>query len=435
MLLKKQFLILFALLFISYSHSQSASKHVSNAKKFYKKGNYTDASFEAIKALKIKPKKKSAHKILSLSYESAQENLFEEIEDLKSSSDIYSGDVSVRQRKRIVVLYKTLKKLDRKWNGISKLVKSKKYDLNFERIDVKEDALKARNLYAEANDQSAENHYLSALSLMKNENREDSKKAAKEFKLAQSFISDYKQSNSLYEEARKDGTTRIAIFAFDNKSNITKFGAIGESVSDKLSSALFNNKASMEFVEIVSRDELSRVIEEHNLNMTDDVNQNTISEYGKLMGVHVIVTGKITRVGAEHQSVIHDAPRTVSKEVVTGRESYVNSKGKTKTRNVYGPVYAQVFEHRKESKATLEGSYKVIDVKTARVLKQNQFNETYIWKNKWVTFTGDERAISRRSYTGYDTNEINPPADFEMANILTQKIAKKMATKVSITLN
>jgi len=435
MLLKYSYLIFFIFLFINPAHSQSASRHVSKAKKFYKKGNYTDASFEAIKALKIKPKKKSAQKILSLSYESAQENLFEEIEDLKSSSDIYSGDITVKFRERIVKLYKTLKKLDRKWNSISKLVKSKKYDLNFERIDIKENALKAKRLFTEANNQSAENHYLSALLLMKNENREDSKKAAKEFKKSQSFISDYKQSNTLYEEARIDGTTRIAIFAFDNKSNITKFGAIGESVSDKLSSALFNNKASMEFVEIVSRDELSRVIEEHNLNMTDDVNQNTISEYGKLMGVHVIVTGKITRVGAEHQNVINDSPRTVSREVVTGKESYVNSKGKTKTRSVYGLVYAQVFEHRKESKATLEGSYKVIDVKTARVLKQNQFNETYIWKNKWVTFTGDERAIGRGSYKGYDTNELNPPADFEMANILTQIIAKKMATKISVTLN
>ncbi|MCF6169072.1 hypothetical protein [Lutibacter sp.] len=101
------------LLFITISSfSQSASSHILRAKKAYSRGNYVEASFESIKALRIKPKKKKPQEILSFSYELAQESITESIEDLKSLSTNFTGDITVSQRKRIVKLYKTLKKLD-----------------------------------------------------------------------------------------------------------------------------------------------------------------------------------------------------------------------------------------------------------------------------------------------------------------------------------
>lgn len=421
----------FSLLFISASYGQSATSHTNKAKRSYEKSNYADACFESMKALKIKPKKTKAQEILALSYELAQETLLEDIEDLKSSSLIYKSDVTVTQRTKIVKLYKTLKKLDKNLYEISKIVKSKKYDLNFERIDVTSEYNEAVGMLSDAKEYAAEEHYSKGLMLMKNGDLESSKNAAKEFKIAKNYIPNYKQSSELYEEARKNGTTRLAIFAFDNKSGTMNFGEIGESVSDQLSSSLFNNKEAMEFVEIVSRDELGKLVAEHNLNMSADINQNTVADYGELMGVHVIITGKITQASSEHQRVIHDAPYTVSQNAVVGTETYVNSKGKTKSRSVYGDVYAQIIEHRKSSKAILSGSFKVIDVKTGRILSQDQFNEMYDWLNKWITFTGNQSAINRSKYNSFDTNELNPPTNFEMGNHLVSQLTKKMAVTIT----
>ena len=408
--------------------AQSAASHISKAKRAYQNSRYVEACFESIKALKIKPKKKKPQQILSMSYDIAVESMLERIKELKSESKFFQDDLTVMKRKEIVNLYKKLQKLDKMSYEISKIVKSSKYDLDFERIDVKDELAQAINSLKDAKQDAAEQHYANGLKLYNIGDRENYKKAAKEFKKAKKFIPNYKESEKLYEEARKKGTTRIAIFAFDNKSGTTIFGDIGESVSDQLSAKLFNDRVAMEFVEIISRDELGKLINEHNLNMTPDIDPNTVSEYGKLMGVHVIITGKITQVSAENQPTIRDAARTVSRRVVVGKESYVNSKGKTRTRNVYGDVYAQVFEHRKSSKAILSGSYKVLDVKTGKVLSQDQFSETYVWENKWITFTGDERAVSLPR--GYDTKELNPPTSFQMGNYLVNTLTKKMARKI-----
>ncbi|AMC11377.1 hypothetical protein Lupro_08940 [Lutibacter profundi] len=420
------------LLFITISSfSQSASSHILRAKKAYSRGNYVEASFESIKALRIKPKKKKPQEILSFSYELAQEYLTESIEDLKSMSTNFTGDITVSQRKRIVKLYEILKKLDKKSYEITKIIKKSKFNISFDRIDVSEEYTEAKRSLIEGKKEAAEMHYVKGLDLMKNNDRESFKKAAKRFKKAEKYIPNYKQCLNLYQEARKNGTTRIAIFAFDNKSGTRNFGAIGESVSDKLSAQLFNNKEAMEFTEIVSRDELGKLIAEHQLNMSSDINQSTVSEYGKLLGVHIIVTGKITQVSSEHQRVIHDNPYTVQKEVIVGTESYVNSKGKTKSRSVYGIASANIYESSKSSKAILSGSFKVLDVKTGRVLSQDQFNETYNWLNKWVSFKGDERAINKRNFSNFDRNELNPPTNFEMGNFLVVKLTDKMSKTIT----
>jgi len=429
----------FLVLFITFGSvqtvfSQSATAHISKAKRAYKRSQYADACFESIKALKIKPKKKKAQKILSMSYEMAVESINEQIDDLKSESEFFQDDFTVTQRKEIVKLYMTIRKLDKKSYEISKIVKSSKYDIDFERIDVKEDLAQAKKSLLEAKQDAAEQHYSNGLKFNNIGDRENYKKAAKEFKKAKTFIPNYKESEKFYAEARKNGTTRIAIFAFDNKTGTTQFGGIGESVSDQLSAKLFNDSEAMEFAEIISRDELGKLVTEHNLNMTPDMDPNTASEYGKLMGVHVIITGKITQVSAEHQPIIDDAARTVSRNVVVGKESYVNSKGKTRTRSVYGDVYAQVFDHRKTSKAILSGSYKVLDVKTGKILSQDQFSETYVWENKWITYTGDGKAINGIP-RGYDSNELNPPTNFEMGNFLVNSLTEKMALKIKNLLN
>jgi hypothetical protein len=421
------FLLVFVFSVISVQ-AQSTYMHLRDAKKAYKKGLPLIASLEAIKVLKIKPNKKGAQKILSLSYDSAIKEIKSKIEALQRSSSNFQGDKTVKEKERIVELYELMQRLNRDAYNLGQEIHNSKYNLNFELLDFSNEIQKAKNEYEETKLKTAEMHYNNAMKLYNTGGRNNFKKAAKEFKAAMKFVPDYKDSKTMYEDARKKGITRIAIFAFDNKSGNPGFGEIGELVSDRLAAKLFNDKEFMEFVEIISRDELEILMQEHKLSMSVEMDPRTAAKNGKLMGVHLIVTGKIMQASAEHQPVINDAPYTVSANVVVGQETYVNSKGKTKVRNVYGPVYAKIYEHRKSSKAILSGSYKVLDVETGKILDQNQFSETYVWLNRWITFSGDERAV--RIPRDYDANELNPPTDFEMGNKLVDKLTDKMAAKI-----
>ncbi len=432
---KTIFLLVVAFSFAAFQNkaeAQSAFSLANKAKREFKSGNYIKASILSMKALMINPRKRKAQEVLSKSYELAVDDINERINMLKKSSRDFTGDETVVERARIITLYKTLQKLDKMLGRVQKMVKSPKYDINFERIEILNDLQRADESYREAVKQAAEMHYNKGDKYYRQGGRENFKKAAKEFKKALKYIKGYKDAEQRYADARKKGTMRIAIFAFDNKTGNMAYGAVGEQLADQLSAKLFKDPEAMEFVEIVSRDELGRIMAEHNLNMSSAMNQNSIAKYGKIMGVHIIIVGKITQVSATHQPAIHDAPRTVSRRVVVGQEAYVNKNGKRRTRNVYGEVYARVYEHHKSSKAILAGSYKVLDVETGKILDQDQFTEEYVWENKWITFTGDERAV--RVPAGYDYNEKNPPATFEMTNMLVNSLSEKMASRIRKTL-
>ncbi len=59
--------------------------------------------------------------------------------------------------------------------------------------------------------------------------------------------------------------------------------------------------------------------------------------------------------------------------MVIKTEKYKDKEGKSKTRNVYGDVEAKVKHYTRSTKAVIKGSYKVVDVRTSKVITSETF--------------------------------------------------------------
>jgi hypothetical protein len=429
-LIKRSLIVALGIFLFTSMFAQKSD--MSKAKKYSQEGNYVEACFSSIKVLRKSPKKKKAQEILSYSYDIAIEDLQDKIEDLKSASETFQDDNTVEQRRMVVHHYKDLKKLDRQGREIGKIVKNSKFPLDFERVDVVSDLAMAKTLLSQAKNDAAEMHYASGLDLQSQGGIDNNKSAARRFKQVMAYVPGFRESNELYLECKKDGTTRIAIFEFENNSGNNQYGAIGQSLSDQLVSQLMKNKVAMEFVEIVSRDELGVLMNEHKIiNMSTDIDASTTAEYGKIMGVHKVIIGKITQISSEQQPTINDAVK-YKKEVVIGTEKYTKRNGKIGTRNVKGPVEVNIYLNEKSSVSIIQGSYKMLDVQTGKIDGSSQFNETKTWTRKWYTYySGDKRAIPDDVKRNYDTSERNLPTRIQMGNSLIELLATKLCASVT----
>ncbi len=128
------------------------------------------------------------------------------------------------------------------------------------------------------------------------------------------------------------------------------------------------------------------------------VNEETAMEIGALLGVHEIITGKITQI-------IYSPIQTVSRDylesasVVDKTEKYKGKDGKTKTRNIYADVEARVKHYTSSTQAVIKGSYEIVDVRTAKLIKSEAFEGKYDFTTEWATFEGDERALKSATST------------------------------------
>ena len=166
----------------------------------------------------------------------------------------------------------------------------------------------------------------------------------------------------------------MAIIPFADKSGKAgKYGALSEMITDNIISRVMNDPSATEFLEIISRDQLEQVVKEQKLELSGIIDEKTVSEIGKILGLHEILTGEITEI-------IYTPVRTISRNirqkqnVVVREEEYKDSKGKTHTKDIYGDVYANVKIYTKTTGAKIVGSYKIIDVKTAKLKTSRSFS-------------------------------------------------------------
>lgn len=410
------------------AQSQNPTQNKRAMNEYYDKGDYVNATLKAIEFLRTNGKNKNAQEILSISFNMAIEDLNTEIKELKQRSKTFSGDETVGDRKAIITKYELLRSLDRQGREIVRVIPKQKVPLEFDKINVTSELEAAQKSYDESLGLAAEMHYNKALELTKINSRDSQKAGAKEFRKAEKFVSPYKDCNIKYNEAKKLATTRVAIIPFENKSGNYQYGSVGEMTSDRLRATILNNKEASEFIEIYTRDQLNLIFQEHNLNLDEIINQESIAKYGEAIGIHIIITGKVMQISAEAKQTIHDNAVVTQSRQVVGQETYINSKGNQATKNKYGDVYAQNYYHHKSAVASISGSFEMIDIETARVLASSQFREDVNWVNNWATYDGDKRAAVLPP--GYNNGELAAPSMAELANEVVDKLGAKIAQEV-----
>lgn len=368
-----------------------AYKHdmlMKSAQASYQANQFEAALRDTVEALKLKPDYDKAQDVVVTYFDAAVEVRENEIKTLESASSKFKWEGIVAEYKGLIEINKLVKGL----SPAALVHKETQQHITFNIKDYTDQLNKAL-------EQAAEAHYQEGIRIAASSDDVDTqKKAAKEFKVAEEFVPGYKDASSRYEESRRAGVKRMAILAFEDKSRKAHlYGTVAETISDQIIHSVISDPSATEFLELVSRDQLERVMQEQQLVATGLIDEQTAANLGKVLGVNEMVIGKITQILYVPERI---KSKTVNQRntirIKQGTETYTDSSGKIKTRDRYVDrnVSARVTHYTSESSGSIIGSYQIIDVQTAAIRKTGRFDEKSEFKVEWAEFSGDEAALS-----------------------------------------
>lgn len=229
--------------------------------------------------------------------------------------------------------------------------------------------------YQNARKRAAEKHYNAGLSY---EGQGMAKDAAKEFSRALDYIDGYEDAAQRYEKNRQAAVKRIAVMPFDNLSGKRYYGAIGTVVADRLISDAMSNPGNMEFLEFVTRENINELISEHKFEQSSFVDPTTTAQFGKLLGIHAFVFGKITSITTDYSPDM----------VATYEEKDEISQGKDKPTK---KVRAAVTVITRRATARFNCSYQIVDVNRGTIVKSGNVPRTEIVEIRFGRYKGIRR--------------------------------------------
>ena len=413
------------LVFASLCLTGCAGKHgelMESAQVSYRANDYEAALRDAVMALKHKPDYDKAQNFAPTFFNAAVEARQRSISTLERTSDKFRWD-------QIVADYKGLIEINALVKNLPPLIHKKtKQRITFDTRDY-------TSQLAEASDNAAEAHYQEGIRIADSAGDvETQKRAAKEFKMVEEFVPGYKDVRIRYEQSRSAGVKRMAILTFEDKSGKARaYGALSETITDNIISNVLNDPTATEFLAIISRDQLERVMSEQNLSFTGRFDTQTVANIGGVAGVHELVVGQITQIiytPARPTRTSWDRQSTIREKI--GTERYVDNEGNTKTRPKYRNVKisARVTRTQVESSVSIIGSYEIVDVKTAELKKADNFTIKHEFSAEWAKFTGNEGALHRSDRALTSRPEEHAPVEDEMvleaANQLSGELAETL---------
>lgn len=384
-----------------------------SARESYVRGDYDQAVYTCTQALRINPDYDKAKVLIQDAFTAARADHEGRVGDLKSSSEKFNWDLIVDHYEKLIDLNENMRTLPRIMD------KDSKQQIVFDLKDY-------GSALAEAREAAAEDHYDLGLRLSLDENADGQKHAAKEFKAAESFVPGYKDAESRYSDCRRAAIKRVAVFLFENKTGERRYDTLCETITDNIISNVMHDQSVMEFLEIVSREQLGEIIDEQKLGVTGVIDQETAVELGKVLGVQEIAVGQVTQVIHRPERVDRKTERETRRAVVR-TETYVDGKGKKRERDVYGDVHADVTYYTKTAGASVSGSYKIIEVKTARIKSSESITGTYEFEHAYARYSGDKRALSGDALVLISENEGIVPTREEMIVLAGQDLSDSLA--------
>jgi len=412
-------IVVLILAMMSYTYFSEFGKLERSARDAYSRADYDLAVFHLARSLQLNQDYEKSQVLMADAFLMANRIHKNKITEYRNSTDDFRFDGLCQEYQSLIRLQDAVKNLPPIRHPKTGVL------LELEIIDYSSDLLQAQEM-------AAESHYAAGSTLALSKDLEQQKAAAKQFKKTLSFVADYKDAEDRYEKTRKAGVKRIAVFPFEDLSgNYKKYGAVEEFVIDEMVTAVMRDPSATEFLELISRDQLDLVIEEQKFGLSGLVNDETAIEVGEILGVHEILTGKITQIIYTPVQTINKQYKE-SKRIVIKTEKYKDKEGKTKTRKVYGDVEARVKHYTRTTKAVIKGSYKIVDVKTSKVIKSEAFEGKSDFTAEWAVAKGDSRALTSRTARLVNRGETIAPVAGEMVSQAAADLAKSLSNSLKI---
>lgn len=267
----------------------------------------------------------------------------------------------------------------------------------------------------EARDMAADMHYTDGL---RHEEQGDSKSAAKAFARAMSYIRDFKDARARYQSNRLEAVQQVAVLPFKSLTGRRVYRGTGAMIADRIILEAMRNPANLEFMEMVSRDNIEQVVEEVRFGQSGYVDPQSAAEVGRILGVDAFIVGSITSVSTDYP------PDVV--ERYEERDEVSQGKNRPKRR-----VSATVTVVRREAIANVACTYQIIDVKTGKILSTGESEGGVVFSTAFGRYRGDKEALSHRSRQLCAVRETYPPADDEMVRQAAEDVARDLAGQVA----
>lgn len=335
-----------ALIFVLWGCAPSSHEIAyQKAQNAYDNGKDDAALEHVIKSLKMKPDYKPSLKLLGQIYD----------------------DVVGSHREAIASLKKNKKKKDR-WADIvdheDQIAKfNKEIQLLIRRNPEIDIEIKSNKKTQEmALDSAAYYYFQYGLAAMENPDKDSQREAARYFHDAMDYRPDYPEAEDLYRECKEKGKMRIVI----DKLRGDESGRIDGAII----SAMQKDKAAMEFISFLSREDLDRLMQEQDLSLSGDfIEGSGVDMVGKLLDAQYVVVGSIEKVVCAEEPEVQRGSRTVTDTRKVGEKCERKKSGKLSCRDEYETYKATVITDSLMRKSSMSGTIKLLDVATGEIKK------------------------------------------------------------------
>ena len=355
----------------------------TTAKEHYDNGDYDQSIHHSYKSLTANNENKKVIKLFEKAYPLAIDQHLAQIDELY----LIESD---SKWPKIARKYRDLNKLNEYLVSLKPLLKEQRdYDL-----DLEEDDYSAQMAFSDT--LAANYHYSLGIKLKKYPSRDNQKLAAINFRLSQGFIDRFKDSRDLYNVARENAIINLFFRPFDGNKKYSSY------IRDQVASN--QSQQSKEFL---------RIIKNSNSSNADHYFEATLIANYK-------PPEKISNENIEQE-----------KEVVVGKESYVDSTGETKERKIKGTVKATVNHYKKTSKGSMLLNYRISNNIANSVLYSGSVKGKKDYFYEWASFEGDKRALNSKYSKLINRKEQFAPSEDDFYLEISRNIAKQLERKIS----
>ena len=413
----KQFFIFFALLliFLSCGIFTKGYSEYQTAKKLYKKHHYYQAALHASKSLKMNSKNMRVLKLFEKSYLLAVKQQKSNIIDLERVEDNSKWP-------KLYHAYDRLQNLSDEVISLKPIVESEnvnapaflRYKMDLTTQDYNMELTKISPL-------AADYEYRKGLEHRKKKDKENQKIAAKAFRSAQQFMPNYKNSKALYDETRSAALLTLLILPIEGNKNLVNY------IRDQI--MMIQTNKPLEFLQIITRDQLSSTLIEQQLQLSGMVDDNQIIEMGKLTAANQILSASIITTHKPSETIITEDIKQ-EKKVVVRLEKYVDENGKEREKKIKEDVYATIVHYRKGAGAKLRLTYRITDVKNGLSINSGIVQTDAKFFHEWATFTGDKRALNSQYSRLVSKKEKFAPSKSELVMQAAEALPNKLMEKI-----
>jgi tetratricopeptide (TPR) repeat protein len=196
---------------------------------------------------------------------------------------------------------------------------------------------------------------------------------------------------------------RLAVVDFSGPGNS------GGITADKFTSQLW----STNYFSLLERKELQKILEEHALQMSGVVNDSTVVEFGKILGVDGLIVGSVNAYNVEDKR----GKEKVKEQVWTGAYEKDKEGNYIYEKTAFGKQKKKIYKEELVDKeyinreASVGLSFRLVSIQTAEIRASGSQTESF----------------SHKYYPGQD----NIPAREVLLNELTDQVIKKFIPTIS----